>query len=94
MSSLRIRALISSGNSPIGQALTQLPQRMQASDSESATSRASSNRMPPVPLTTGTRACGRTLPIIGPPITSLAISPLLPPANSIRSLINMPKGTS
>jgi hypothetical protein len=74
--------------------LTQLPQRMQASGSSASASFASSSRMPLVPLTTGTRACGSRVPIIGPPITSLATSPLAPPVKAIRSLTSVPSGTS
>ena len=62
-----MKAAISTGTRPQGQAPTQAPQRMQGPVAFSLTSLLVRARMPPVPLTTGTSEVGSGKPIIGPP---------------------------
>ena len=65
---------------------------MQGPGSRSAASSASKARMPEVPLTTGTSACGSAAPIIGPPMTSRA-GVARRPAKASTSETSAPIGT-
>src|SRR3989338_4556510 len=90
--SLRMKAAISTGDSPHGQIVTQLPQRMHAEVGRSLISSAVSARMPEVPLTTGTSRLGSGWPIIGPPLTTRSGRAEKPPQNATRSATKVPMG--
>ncbi len=78
-SPMRVRAAISRGSRPQGQARTQLTQRMQGMASRRVVSFSVKASRALLPLTVGMRVLGRGWPIIGPPLMSLAGLPVNPP---------------
>ena len=90
----RMRAAISSGSRPIGQARTQLEQRMHGPGLLASTSLPVSASTPPLPFTSGTSRLDNCVPIIGPPSTRRAASARRPPQARTTSAASVPTSTS
>ena len=81
------------GTSPIGQASTHRPQRMQGVSSNSTDSLAQYTTTPLLALASGTRVVGAGKPVMAPPSTILPTcsrSMLNPPHSAIRSSTRVP----